>query len=240
MASVYLIRWLLLPTVLASSMPLFPGALSSWDDVDMSSTVYGVVAVLLGFVFLFFGIRLFRTILALAGFAACAILAYVLLTNIGDFVGFGVHRSWIVLGVCAAAGVAGGLLALWLWTAALVALGALGGFGLSLFVLSMHAFSASFLPFFMTALVVLGGLLAVLLERKIIVVATAMSGAVAVSSGIDVFAKTGFNNALEQLVRNHAVADGEPRMYWMLVACGGAAVVGMVVQFLTTRVKGHK
>ena len=92
--------------------------------------------ILAGLLFNFFGHRLFKPTLFLAGFYFFGVLGYMLLINIEPASGFGENRDTILLVAAIVFGLLGGLMSICFWKLALAVLGALGGFALGLFILS--------------------------------------------------------------------------------------------------------
>lgn len=203
----------------------------------MPVLLYGVLAITIGFLLLFFGIRLFRTVLATTGFIFGSLVTFIFLSNMRDQYEWGPHGDLYTFIACLAIGALGSLLSLSVWMVALVAVGALAGFGSAIYLLSWKiqwANSAVGRPAFIVCLTIVGGLMAIVYERAIVMVATSIVGAVLLSSGIDVFAMTGFNEALQMLVKNKTHSQLTLPMIFMLATCSFIALIGFLVQLFAS------
>lgn len=214
---------------------------------SLSHIFWGVLAIGLGSLFLFFGVRIFRTAVGLVGFAAFSVGAYVLIGQ--------VYRSFVLpssnktdfarYGLSILAGILGGFVSVWLWKVALVSLGVLGGLGLALYTMSWKSngliSNTTWRTVFITVLAAVGGITAIFLETPIIVLTTSVIGALSLSSGIDAFLDTGFNKALEQLIQNRGGKFSVgASSYGLLGSCGIAALVGMACQLYMVRKSKQK
>lgn len=204
----------------------------------MPAILYGLLAIGLGFLFLFFGIRLFRTILSTTGFIFASVLTYIIIANLRDHYQWGVHGDLYTFLFCLGTGIIGAMLSLSLWMLALIGMGCLAGFSTALYCLSWQTAASStstwMRPMILGGATAIGGFLAVIYERAIVMVATALVGAVAVSSGIDVFARTGFNEGLEHIIRNRGKAELNSGMYALLCSGAGMALLGLLIQAFVT------
>lgn len=84
---------------------------------------------------------------------------------------------------------------------------------------------------------VLGAVAALFLENIVIIISTSIVGAIGLFSGIDIFAKTGFNDAIFTLMKNKGNFTLNSKSYGMLAACGGSAAIGGLLQYLLQRKK---
>lgn len=214
----------------------------------MPVILYGILAIIIGLLFLFFGLRLFRTVLATTGFVCGSLLTYLAL--VGSSIRWGPHGDLYLLVICIGVGCLGALLGLSIWMAALVAMGGLGGFAGTVYLLSWHpelvaSRGDSWLPPALIAIgTVAGALMAALWERAIVMGATSTVGAIAFCSGVDVFARTGFNALWQTLVRGPVVSrvsigmgvrpSLSPSMVALLGSCAMLAATGFLVQVLVT------
>lgn len=213
---------------------------------NASAIVTGIVMLTLGFLFVFFGRKLFHITLFLAGamigvFIALTILVNAEPVNTDPSTGvvtsaWGEKRDWIYLGVCLAAGIIFGLISNFLWKLGLFSIGAYGGFALSLFILSWS--SGTLIPnnvgrtVFIVIFCIAGGILSLILEHHVVVVSTAVAGSYSMCFGIDCFTKTGFNQA------TLAVLGGHPEqfqisnngMYGLLISMIVLAILGILIQ----------
>lgn len=214
----------------------------------MPVILYGILAIVIGLLFLFFGLRLFRTVLATTGFMCASLLTYLALA--GSAIRWGPHGDLYLLAACTGIGCLGALLGLSIWMAALVAMGGLGGFAGTIYLLSWHpglvvGRGDGWIPPTLIAVgTIVGALMAALWERAIVMGATSAVGAIAFCSGVDVFARTGFNALWQNLVRGPVIPDGAtsvgsrlgltPSMVALLGSCAMMAATGFLVQLLVT------
>lgn len=214
-------------------------------SLDMvSSVIWGVAGIVVGSIFLFFGVKIFRTAVGLAGFGAFGLGAYIFVGQI--YMAAEIARTstneLIRYGVSLAAGAFGGFVAIWLWKVALVSLGALGGLALAIYILSWKSNGLVSKPSHRTIVLssfgVVGVVAAMFLEKSVIILATSLIGAIGVSFGIDVFAETGFNKAIAALIANKGNFEINASSYGLLASCGILATAGALVQFYTSRRKG--
>lgn len=191
---------------------------------------------LIGLLLLFFGIRLFRTVLATCCFIGGALFAFTIITNLETHWPYG---DTVTLLVCLAVGVVAAVLGLWMWMLALVVMGALGGFTMAMYMLSWRGGRLMeehvSRPVFIAAVTVLGGLVAIVYERGIIALATCIIGSVSLCSGLDVFAETGFNEMMQAFLKNSSsFSNLDGTTYTLLGSCAVVAFLGMTVQLSIT------
>lgn len=211
--------------------------------LNITDSVYGVAVIIAGLVFLFFGSRLFKPIVGLAGFVVGALGGFIGLENLTErgSVSLGQHAHLITMAVCLGTGAVGAAIALWAWMLALLAVGGLGGLSLAIYLLSWPApmamlpaalKSPTARPIFLGSMVASGAALALVFERALIIGGTAMTGAVGVCSGIDIFVKTGFNNSIRGILTNSDY-NTDPQAqsaYFLLGSCAGIAIIGVLIQ----------
>lgn len=211
--------------------------------INATGIVYGAIAIIIGAIFLLFGIKMFRTVIATAGFLAASVGCFVLLTNVRQGQLWGPYGDLIMLGTCATAGIFGAILGLYMWMVALIAIGALAGLGLSLYLLSWRGgsifsswASASIArPIFLGTATLLGGFLAVIYERAVITVATSIVGSISLCSGVDVFAGTGFNVAMQEFIRNRTAPPPTTSTFILLGSLALLALLGIIIQSIQSR-----
>jgi hypothetical protein len=83
---------------------------------------------------------------------------------------------------------------------------------------------------FLAVLTIVGGIAILFAEKVLLVVATAFSGSYAVFFGIDVFAKTGFNNGIRIFLSGGGVYVANGAVYGMLAGIALLAVIGAIHQ----------
>lgn len=168
------------------------------------------IAILIGILFCFFGYRLFKIVLGIAGFIWGALLV--------ASVVFGLTHSTLA---AVLAGLAGGivfaLLAVFLYYVGVFILGTYLGAAVGIFVLAI--FGVMTPVWVILILAILGGVLAVIFQRFMIVLSTAFVGAWAVVFGIFyLIPKT----------------KGGAYTYIALAAWIVLGVIGMLVQYRVT------
>ncbi|KAJ2063725.1 hypothetical protein GGI17_001511 [Coemansia sp. S146] len=220
-------------------------ALSKHGALIASGIIAGIALILIGFFFNFFGYKLVKVLIFLAGFCVVGGLVlyaeYKIRAPQEDEKG---RQLWY-LGVAAICGLLGGALLLFLYKVGLALVGALGGFALASWILAMksggliHSDVGRIL--FIVAFVLVGMAVVFFIERPAIIVASAIWGSYALFVGIDCFARTGFQyTALAFLNAPGAVYETSPKVYAMIAGMAVCACLGIVTQFWTTRTKSGK
>ncbi|KAG5459047.1 MAG: hypothetical protein BJ554DRAFT_613 [Olpidium bornovanus] len=231
-------------------------------NVSVSSGVVGVICILFGLLFCFFGTSMWRITLFVAGFFFSFVFVYGILLNLeGPLAGgsYGPNRDWIIFGVSIAGGLLGACIAGCLYKIGIFLMGAVGGFLLATWIVSFLAgdaiTSGSGRVAFILGLAVVFGVLALFVEKHIVIFATAYAGAYEVVYGIDQFVGSGFSSAADAAltdVRSNASLDGavaglrnakfaKPGVaYGLVVGMFVLALLGMVVQYRRYRPFGGK
>ena len=132
------------------------------------------------------------------------------------------------------------VLATCIWHIGLFAIGAFGGFTLAVFSLSW-ASSATIendigRNLFLIIFMVVGGILALLFEHHVVIIATAIAGSYLIVFGVDCFLNSGFKNAI------YAILHGSPTDYIiqnqtihaLLISMIVICIVGIIVQYRVT------
>lgn len=227
-----MIQWILLfITLVSAQQTSSPGEMAS-------IIIFGILALVIGLLFTFFGRYLFRTVIFIAGFYFFALLTFTILVNAEPMSAdgksqWGSNRTAIYFGTCFSIGLVGGLLLSWLWRVGLFILGCLGGFFLAM-TIAMAPFDTIGRNVFIAILTIFGGFLALFLEHHVIIVSTAIAGAFSFAFGVDCFANTGFRQS------TYAILNGKPMLVlnnqtYALIGCMvGIAVLGIIVQYLIT------
>ncbi|KAJ2520634.1 hypothetical protein H4217_001908 [Coemansia sp. RSA 1939] len=220
-------------------------ALTNHGALVPSGIVAGIVLIVVGFFCNYFGYKLVKVLIFLAGFCVVGGLVlyaeYKIRAPHEDEKG---RQLWY-LGIAAIIGAIGGLILLFLYKVGVALIGALGGFALATWILSMksggliHSDVGRIL--FIVALVVGGMVVALFIQRPAIIVASSVWGAYALFVGIDCFARTGFQyTALAFLNAPGATYETSPKVYAMIACMAVSACLGIFVQFWTTRSKKAK
>lgn len=212
-------------------------------NVQMADNIFGgILAIMLGSLFLFFGVKIFKSAVGVAGFGAFGFGTYILVGQAYSSVGYvPTGKDLPRLGISLAAGILGGFVSVWLWKVALVSLGVLGGLGLAIYTMSWKSNGLISQPMPRSILLsvfgFLGAIASLFLENIVIIISTSIVGAIGLFSGIDIFAKTGFNDAIFTLMKNKGHFHLNNKSYGMLAACGGSAAIGGLVQYLIHKKK---
>jgi len=135
-------------------------------------TVSALALVVFGLILAFFGYRLLRFFLAVAGFVCGVMIGYAVLPRLG------VHDPQLLLLLALGVGILGALLAFPLLTLGMFLLGAVSG----ALVAQLLGLQPS--TFALLASMVIGGILAVALQRPLLVLLTAFDGSALVWIGI--------------------------------------------------------
>ncbi|RKP08312.1 hypothetical protein THASP1DRAFT_29886 [Thamnocephalis sphaerospora] len=201
------------------------------------SIAAAVIFIVIGFLFCFFGYRLFRVTLFLVGFCVAGLLAFAVCTNVAPLDGTDGDdkRRTIYLAVSVAVGFVGGLICMCLWSVGVFLIGALGGVMAALYILALAPegliHSGIWRGVFIAVFALVGALLTLKFERPVIIVGTSLSGAFALGLGIDFFAHTNLGTAVSDFLSSRTNYHAETKTYIMLGGIALLAIIGMVVQF---------
>jgi hypothetical protein len=187
-----------------------------------------LVFILVGILSSFVGYRLFKIILGIWGFIGGAIITSYLLQFY-----FQVMGNSLLIGALVG-GIVGVVLFLGLYKVGIFGLGALLGFSLATMVIAARGGEADPLVFGLSAL--LGGIMALLLQRPMIIISTAFSGAWLLVIGLASFLKIPFN-LLEMLKNPRVVVQQEIYSFVWVVLWLIVGIAGSVIQF---KYGGHK
>lgn len=197
--------------------------------------MYAGLAILAGIIFLFFGFRLFKPVLALGGFMSLSILTFVVMLNLeSNSVDFGGTRDIIFIVSCTIAGLVGAVMMVFFWKLGLFFVGALGGLCFAIFFLSWKENGiideGLVRLVFIIASAISCGLLVVYFEKKMIIILTSISGSVLITAGVDNFIQVGFLAAIHTFITNHGTFTVSSSMYGLLGSMVFLALVGVLVQ----------
>ncbi|PVU85966.1 hypothetical protein BB559_006727, partial [Furculomyces boomerangus] len=201
--------------------------------------IAGVVLVVLGTIFLFFGKKLIKVTIFLGGFFLVGVVFLVIAYKIRAPLDGENTRELIYLVVAIVLGLIGGTLALWLYKTNLLIIGGLGGFAVAAYIMSWSStglFSQIWVRVvFIVAFVIVGGLLVVYLKRPAIIISTSSYGPYSLFVGIDFFAKTGYKECITNILSEaKSPVKNTTAIYVMLVGAIIFAVIGAIIQFKTT------
>lgn len=191
--------------------------------------IFSIIATLFGLLICFFGYKIFRLVLAILGF----VIGASFIAGVGFTLTDGNEILIILI-----AGIAGGLVAavilLFLYSAGVFLLGAL--FGISVFsgILMLINIDTSPLLYIMPA--ILGGIIALLLQKFMIILITSFAGAWIAVIGTLYVLNSNFNPFTPEFINNISEIDTY-RILLSLIALGG---LGFVVQYIIFPKKEEK
>jgi hypothetical protein len=129
--------------------------------------------------FLLFGFKLWKPTIFLAGFVLAASLGYLVLIRLEPEGGYG-NRESVLLGGSVGVGILGGCILLCLRKLGLAAIGAIGGYALSLFVLGFQTDgliqSGWGRAIFIIILIIIGIILVFFIEKHVVIISTSLAG----------------------------------------------------------------
>lgn len=193
---------------------------------------------IIGFILNYFGIKLFRFVIAVTAFLISSLAAYIFLINVHLHAhNFGVYFDRVIGVGMLAAGVLGALLSGWMWKWILLGTGAFGGVSLTLICLSSFnsiAFPIWIRPVLLGISAILGAFLLHKFERTLIIFATSITGAFLFSFGLDVFIETGFDvlilTILTGSVDPSKIVIKDRQVYGMILLWCGSTLLGIAIQ----------
>jgi hypothetical protein len=191
--------------------------------------IFSIIATLFGLLICFFGYKIFRLVLAILGF----VIGASFIAGVGFTLTDGNEILIILI-----AGIAGGLVAavilLFLYSAGVFLLGAL--FGISVFsgILMLINIDTSPLLYIMPA--ILGGIIALLLQKFMIILITSFAGAWIAVIGTLYVLNSNFNPFTPEFINNISEIDTY-RILLSLIALGG---LGFAVQYIIFPKKEEK
>jgi len=177
-------------------------------------------AVAVGIVYCFLGYRLFKAVLVCTGFCLAGAVA-------GAITGALTQGNLLFAGIAAAAGgLAGALALLFLYPVGVVCLGVLTGVLLAHVILGPRL--ESWAPSAMLGMAVFGGLVALVFERAVMTVATAIIGGWLAAHGIAFFILGATS------IGEMEVVAVQPHARWTLLTCWTVlTAAGVITQFAT-------
>lgn len=198
-------------------------------NVSIHGYIVGIVAILTGIYFCFFGYRFFKITMFLAGFWLFSNLTYIGMARLGA-------SDTLTLIIAIIVGLLGGGLFACCWYFGLYILAALAGYVLALWILALKIGGLIEgnvgRAVFIAVLVVAAVILMWVFERLAVVLATSLVGAFLIMFGIDVFAHTGFAVAVQSFLDGGKFPDNvDTKIYIMLVSTLVLAIIGILIQY---------
>ena len=209
-----------------------------------SLVVIGIAAILSGLLFTFFGIKLFKPVLFIAGFYIGVLVAFIVLAYVEPISPEGIsswasNRDLIYFIVAIVVGLVFGALSICMWRFGLSLVGAFGGFCLAMFILSWvqgGAISDGLArSIFIAVFCIIGGVAALFMEDHVVILSTSICGSFGLVYGVDCFVGSGFKDAVPSFL-------GSPTKYTvvsdtvlaLLISWLVIAVMGALVQYRIT------
>src|SRR5690606_4801398 len=146
--------------------------------------------------------------------------------------------------LCTIAGLVGSWVCFTMWELGVLTAAGFGGYSLAVWIMSMkeglliesYVTSSTFIAIISVVVVVA----AWIFDEIAIVVASSISGAMALTLGVDCFLKWGLLQVLlAQVSEEFGKAHLTMKIYFELGGAAGLAVIGALVQFLTGANKGY-
>ncbi|MBN1660551.1 MAG: DUF4203 domain-containing protein [Anaerolineae bacterium] len=196
------------------------------SDLTTGGLLVALILIAFGLLNCLAGYRIFRLLLGLYGLILGVIVGATIAGNVTDG-----ETVWVIVGAIAG-GLVGAALFVLLYFVGVFLVGAAGGVSLVTFLGGMLSMEMPTLVILIVAIAV--GIIALIVQRAVLILATAFSGAWLAVSGVAAL-MTGAEPAWVRLFRR--AAGGEVNDYSLIVL--GAwlvlGVLGAVVQFVTTR-----
>jgi len=196
---------------------------------------YAIVALcmVIGLIICFYGYRLFRPVLFVVGFIVGAGITYLILyshTEVGIV---------MLVVIPIVAGIVLGLVLIILSVVGIFVLGAVFAFLIVCIFLSTKdgGLVTSKVPQYVIlgAAPIIGGIIAVILQKQLIILATSFAGAYAVVAGVDHFIHGGFSKVIPHIVAYRTEdIDADYKTYIEIAACVLLFAIGTYVQFKHT------
>ncbi len=230
-------------SIAAQDLPGADVASEVVQTITASTIVTGIVLIVAGLAFLFFGYKLYKFMIFTAGFYIGGIIAYIVLVNAEPAAGYP-NREIVYLASCVAVGLVCGCLLICFVRLGLVAIGALGGFFLAMWLLSWKSNGLIDTnlgrAIFIGAMSFVGGVLVLFIERPIIYFSTSFAGSFSTIYGIDVFAQKGFTDAVRLFLGSENKLDVAQYeltnvVYAYLASILVLAVIGTYLQYRMNR-----
>jgi hypothetical protein len=208
---------------------------------NSSNTAFGIISGIIGIILLFFGIRFFKIALFLSGICVGWFIDETFVITQGFI---GVDNTILIAIIPLIIGILVGFVFLLVFPVGIAAIGALGGFSLSIYIFSWK--SAGVMdhsvarPILMTVIPCIGAVISLMYEREMIILGTALFGSLCFCSSMDTFSSTGFNRAISYLVHNRGNFDTDDGLIGLLIVYFIVSVLGIFVQFRIFRKYTHR
>lgn len=198
-------------------------------STDATVVLAGVIAIAIGIVFCFFGYRVFRIVLAVLGFAIGATVAW---TAVAQYYS---QEFWILVLSGLVGGLIGAVLLVLVYYLGLFLAGAWLGALLALVISTQLGYEPNWIILAIAAGV--GGIVALLLQKVVIVISTALGGAGNIVWGASLLVApqlSAFMLPADYPTWLEAAQHPSRDLSLTLLCWLGLAVLGMIVQFSVT------
>jgi Domain of unknown function (DUF4203) len=189
------------------------------NDFAWTGNLTAPLAIAVGLVACFWGYRLVKLMIGIMGFVAGAAGAWVLLSSLAPS-----HGGLVLIGA-AIAGVLGAVICLWLFYLGVFLLGAGAGAVIAAAALGGTGYQAS--PVLLLIVAVVFGLLALVLQKLMIVLSTAFSGSYLLTAALLHYVNAGHSNAPLWFDRSPSAPAGvlgyAALAFWLIVGLVGAS-----------------
>jgi len=182
---------------------------------------YVMAAVAIGLIECFFGYRILRFLLGVLGFIAGAVVCGSMGYELSD----GSEIISIIAGI--AGGLAGAFIMYTLYIVGVFAIGAALGFMTASYVFGIM--NSDPIMIVLIAAAVLGGVLAAILQKPMLILATAFGGAYAAVTGVAYLLLKNFDPLDPEFLNTLS----EDQLYRMAIIWFGLGVFGLVIQLMT-------
>ncbi|KAI8905968.1 hypothetical protein EDD86DRAFT_174959, partial [Gorgonomyces haynaldii] len=196
--------------------------------------VNAILLIVSGVLFTFWGYRSFKGVLFIIGFFILAYTAFIVLNSLEQQnpTIYGSNRVVIYIAVPVVAGLIGGFILKALFKVGVFITGAYLGFLLSNIVLGfIQDASPNARLGTQIGLALVGGLVALWMEKPILIVATSVIGAFDIAVGVDYWVQSGFTDVFGVLKSTGHLPALSQNTYIMLGGFVIVALLGMAVQF---------
>ncbi|PVU94385.1 hypothetical protein BB561_002580 [Smittium simulii] len=209
-------------------------------NITVAGATAGCVLMIVGALIAFFGKKLYKIALFIAGFLFVSIAVLIILYQIREPEQLNAARSLLYLVCSGVFGIFGGILSMWVIKLGIFLIGALSGFTISSYILtwsSVGLFREQWVQILFCVIFGIGlGLLALIFEKYIILIGTSLFGTYSLYVGIDCFALTGFKEAVFSVFSNVIrMSDQGGKIYGMLSGASATAIISIIVQFATNK-----
>ncbi|KAI8812112.1 hypothetical protein BJ742DRAFT_880728 [Cladochytrium replicatum] len=174
--------------------------------ITVASSIGALILVGNGFYLCFFGQKRLDPTMFMAGFYSFGISGYLIIFAIRDRFegGLGAHSDWVLLIPLTVFGILGGLIVRRFVLIGCLTLGAIGGFVAANYVMATGLGGITERPAHITLVIVAilaaGGFM-FFFECFMVVICTAAIGAMSITLGLDLFARTGFLEVMDRVFR---------------------------------------